>query len=638
MTFLEDVDIAPDGNVWVAGSSIAHNRDGGIWKSSELPPMNLTFDAIAMTGDSEGWALGRRAASIAEIPGVIGRVTEGRWHEEVAINDIEWNKLEKVAKNDIWAIGDILDRSRLYHYDGVSWKDATAQIEDFTTRATYITDIDMVSANLGYMVNYEGVLWRWDGKRWMNSGNVGETGIYSIEVLSDSDIWAVGDQLFDNQIICHYDGMAWSRIVYREGDLGLLSVAFVRPDLGWAVGEGGIVLQYDGKEWREITRTKPWDQDWFITALWVVKAVPGTQTAVAVGDDAQIVLLSEENVELDYPRVHQTAAASLPGGDLFVGGVEYRDSDRHTVQLTYRPVITRYYGENGMETQRFIMDGVISDMATVGSSDVWAVGGKNSYATNNATSTSLILHYDGIRWKQEPSPTAKPIRQIAFALDGTGWALAWDDHRNGVQECMLLRYEHGTWKVFHEFSRGFGMRSLAVIDSNRILVGGTWTDPSLPDTERPFSARTMEYDLQSKEWNDIPIAGQNVTQIDIVNGIHGWAVATSGIANAIYEWHDGEWIYNRSIDGMILSLRVFSGDDGFIGNVLGHIFHWDGRQWSLDLEMAQPHYIQDFEKVNTGPNSERIVAITQPQGLLYQDRVVSSPQKMLYIPFLLRPR
>ena len=71
---------------------------------------------------------------------------------------------------------------------------------------------------------------------------------------------------------------------------------------------------------------------------------------------------------------------------------------------------------------------------------------------------------------------------------------------------MLLRYEHGTWKVFHEFSRGFGMRSLAVIDSNRILVGGTWTDPSLPDTERPFSARTMEYDLQSKEWNDIPIA------------------------------------------------------------------------------------------------------------------------------------
>ena len=142
--------------------------------------------------------------------------------------------------------------------------------------------------------------------------------------------------------------MAWSRIVYREGDLGLLSVAFVRPDLGWAVGEGGIVLQYDGKEWREITRTKPWDQDWFITALWVVKAVPGTQTAVAVGDDAQIVLLSEENVELDYPRVHQTAAASLPGGDLFVGGVEYRDSDRHTVQLTYRPVITRYYGENGI--------------------------------------------------------------------------------------------------------------------------------------------------------------------------------------------------------------------------------------------------------------------------------------------------
>ena len=141
MTFLEDVDIAPDGNVWVAGSSIAHNRDGGIWKSSELPPMNLTFDAIAMTGDSEGWALGRRAASIAEIPGVIGRVTEGRWHEEVAINDIEWNKLEKVAKNDIWAIGDILDRSRLYHYDGVSWKDATAQIEDFTTRATYITAV-----------------------------------------------------------------------------------------------------------------------------------------------------------------------------------------------------------------------------------------------------------------------------------------------------------------------------------------------------------------------------------------------------------------------------------------------------------------------------------------------------------------
>ncbi|MDI6839316.1 MAG: hypothetical protein QMD71_00430 [bacterium] len=66
--------------------------------------------------------------------------------------------------------------------------------------------------------------------------------------VAKDDGWAVGD----DGIIIHYDGNNWSIVGSPTGNV-LWSVYFTSPDTGWAVGNFGTILQYDGEIWNTFT-------------------------------------------------------------------------------------------------------------------------------------------------------------------------------------------------------------------------------------------------------------------------------------------------------------------------------------------------------------------------------------------------
>jgi photosystem II stability/assembly factor-like uncharacterized protein len=80
--------------------------------------------------------------------------------------------------------------------------------------------------------------WNWEHP--MPQGN----SINSIKIVNDSYGWAVGD--FGT--LLKYNGAAWSKINSPTTQV-LRSLFMINQSSGWAVGDSGVILYYNGVEW-----------------------------------------------------------------------------------------------------------------------------------------------------------------------------------------------------------------------------------------------------------------------------------------------------------------------------------------------------------------------------------------------------
>ena len=69
---------------------------------------------------------------------------------------------------------------------------------------------------------------------------------------SDKDVWGVGQ----GAIVVHWDGKAWQRIAVPTGN-NLLAVWGSSDKDVWAVGEGGVVMHWTGSRWARVTTPVP---------------------------------------------------------------------------------------------------------------------------------------------------------------------------------------------------------------------------------------------------------------------------------------------------------------------------------------------------------------------------------------------
>jgi len=86
------------------------------------------------------------------------------------------------------------------------------------------------------IVNAEGVLSNWTSPTTRH--------LRSVFMVNASDGWAVGDA----GTIIRWDGDDWRTVTSPTGH-GLLSVFMISADDGWAVGWDGTIIQWTGTEW-----------------------------------------------------------------------------------------------------------------------------------------------------------------------------------------------------------------------------------------------------------------------------------------------------------------------------------------------------------------------------------------------------
>jgi hypothetical protein len=143
------------------------------------------------------------------------------------------------AASDGWAVGreggphDLM----IFRWDGSGWSSY------FSPTSNVLWSVDMVSGIDGWAVGEYGTIIRWDGSSWSVEASAGNI-LWSVDMVSASDGWAVGD---DGTIV-HWDGSRWSTVTSPTINI-LHSVDMVSAIDGWAVGWGGTIIRWDGSSW-----------------------------------------------------------------------------------------------------------------------------------------------------------------------------------------------------------------------------------------------------------------------------------------------------------------------------------------------------------------------------------------------------
>jgi plastocyanin len=275
-----------------------------------------------------------------------------------------------LSANNVWAVGSAqISRylTLIQHWDGSSW--TIVPSPNIGPAGNYLYAVDAVSAfniwAVGAVLNdgtlrHRTLILHYDGSTWTTvpSPNVGigHNYLHGIEVISATDIWAVGHYVeeggFVGTLILHYDGSTWSVVPSPNPGMSgnyLYGISATGPNDLWAVGATYVpswrnlqtlALHYDGSSWT---------------------AAPTPN----LGQDTA-------NHLLDVESTSPTEAWAVG----FANGTETFDT--HILQWngsTWSTMPT-----SGRGGRLFGVDAVAKD-------DVWAVG------------ATLIEHWDGVSWK-----------------------------------------------------------------------------------------------------------------------------------------------------------------------------------------------------------------------------------------------
>jgi photosystem II stability/assembly factor-like uncharacterized protein len=261
--------------------------------------------------------------------------------------------------------------------------------------------------------------------------------------------WAVGN----NGLIMQYDGQTWNKIqTGLAQNQNFMAVGFLNETEGWAVGTQGTILHYNNGQWTQ--DTSPTQE-----VLYSI-AITASRTVWVVGSNGAILTYNGISWGTVYAN-GGTAAAPTTVADIYSIGLSDQNSG-------------------------------------------WAVG-----------NLGLILKYDGQKWTTfTASPTTERLNSVSVLSDVQAWAVG--------AYGTILNFNGTTWNKQGSAFSGFDLYTISMIDdSNGWLAGqdgtiafydGTrWISHVKPDTKPSLNAIAFYKDLGF-------MVGQNGTFIKFQKG------------------------------------------------------------------------------------------------------------------------
>jgi hypothetical protein len=301
--------------------------------------------------------------------------------------------------------------------------------------------------------------------------------------LNDFDAWAVGD----GGVILHWNGTQWTEQNSSTTD-NLYGVIMTNATNGWAVGGSstkGTILHYDGQNWsswtnisyQTATSVSTSNNDTINATLYGVITDSAGSTGWIVGDKGNILIWS---------------------------GSEWIGTTVGTMALR-------------------------NVAMTHDTNDAWAVG-------DNGT----IMRWNGTEWNQDSSPTNETLRSVIITNSTSGWAIGGDNDKG-----VILNWNTSGWTIWNNINLGGAVNSTAgyVTDS----INATLYSMGMATDSAAWAVGgngTVIY------WDGIAWNGQmGITSADLkgISVSHGedltsmvaWAVGDGG---AILAWNGTQWI------------------------------------------------------------------------------------------------
>jgi hypothetical protein len=262
-----------------------------------------------------------------------------------------------------------------------------------------------------------------------------------VAALSSDDVWAVGNYIenYDNRaLIEHWDGSQWSRVNAMDTgeSMELADIAAVSPTDIWTVGYARLI-DYGFAH----TMLQHWDGNRWSTI---------------------------------YPL------PNIEGMDNYLGGVSAISSNdiwavgRYGSSGNEQPLFTHYDGAQWaiVPGPGITATGSLASVSAVAANDVWAVG---SYIpTVPGPEQTLIMHWDGLRWEQVPSPNVGEDRNKLWSVSAASanevWAVGYYGPP-GTGSTLILHWDGTQWSVMQSPNPSGGSY---LIDVEALSSGDVW--------------------------------------------------------------------------------------------------------------------------------------------------------------------
>ena len=153
--------------------------------------------------------------------------------------------------NEMYAVGGNPEVGVVYRFDGTSWGP-----EALPADTPLLNWIDGQSGDL-WIVGNKGVALRQIPSGWERVDTAIDTPLWGVWGAVSDDVWAVGGDPSsgDPPVIAHFDGATWSEVELPPIDRpsrALFKVWGSGRDHVFAVGQGGVILRYDGITWAQV--------------------------------------------------------------------------------------------------------------------------------------------------------------------------------------------------------------------------------------------------------------------------------------------------------------------------------------------------------------------------------------------------
>jgi len=502
-------------DIWAVGlrGTVLH-YDGRAWTSMDA---GVTTDFYAVWGATPGdvWVVGDRDG----LTPPISHYQQGKWETVSGNGDLR--SIYGSAGNNIWAFG---NSGFAMHYDGANWKESivslagskdpiaahwldnegngwmidrsgnAAILEKNTWTAIsqqLLRDIYSIRGadNVIWAAGYYGIAHTSGKSKWQTDILPKEAGtspgLYSVFPISQADVWAVGDR----GLILHWDGKDWS-IQASGTKSNLLAIWGANANDIWAVGGTGVMLHWDGKHWSQYSHDATAGQG--IWKTWGASA----SDVWAVGMQGTIVHWDGYRWQLN--TMNQYGALNAIWGN--------------------------------------------------SKDNIWAVG-----------ENGLTLKYSGSDWKLIPPITTAAISGVWIGEDSNGWA---------VTQKSILRLQDGIWKseldlpsmMPSSLSTVWGSSSKNVFavgpnasyrysnnwesDASTYNLVSLWGVPGSGPWATEIGRRTyvMKFSATSKSWNtSLSDLGEGAFWGIWGRGLDDVTVLGSQIRSGIFQLRNGKW-------------------------------------------------------------------------------------------------
>jgi photosystem II stability/assembly factor-like uncharacterized protein len=537
-TYMYSVYFISSNDGWAVGEKGAiYHYDGNIWAKVSLPFIFETnLYSVFFTSSTHGWIGGGN--------GILLEYKNGEWkiwdmsQKMYSVSDIFF-----ISENDGWIAG---SGNILLHYDGINW------IPDTIMNIDAVTSIHFVNSNLGWATTYK---------------------------------WNSFDQSYNGKIY-KYNGSDWkldSSSYYKKNNLN--KIFMLDATHGWAVGENGYSLKYNGIEWIKDSITNSYLYDIYFT-------------------DAEHGWALSNNGFYRYDSAmwkHDTYLYSQ--SITFVS-----NSDGWAVGNGF----SHYDGTKWNEYRMGNNSAYLLDAEMISENKAWIVGRNGTilkYDNNNLIDYSIKpFYYDFIevnftdsssgiaianngftylykegQWKIRNQEYLNGYLNSAFFFDTTkGWAVGykWDSsYRN-----IIAKYFNGNWTIEKEYS-DIKLNSIFFLDENNGWAVGN-------------NGIILNY--HNGEWTkQVSNTDKNLTSIAFTDINNGWAAGDEGL---LLKYSNGIWQkYDLNTQYYFYSLKFSNSKNGWLTSYSGIVFKFDGNTWTkLATETSSSLLNSDFYDDNTG--------------------------------------